>query len=145
MEATLAVPAAAVSNATSSTPKHRARTIGRIMSGVVNAFMLFDSVIKLAEIDEVREGFVQFGFAAEHAPLIGLIGLVAIVTYAFPRTAVLGAILLSGFLGGAIVSHLRVGSPLFSHTLFPIYVGVIAWGGLYLRDERVRALIPLRR
>ena len=73
-----------------------------------------------------------------------IVVLVCVILYVVPRTAVLGAILLTGYLGGAVATHLRVGDPLFSHTLSPVYFAVLLWGGLYLRDERLRALIPLR-
>ncbi|HVR17126.1 MAG TPA: DoxX family protein, partial [Candidatus Limnocylindrales bacterium] len=76
---------------------------------------------------------------------LGIVLLTCTVLYMIPRTAILGAILLTGYLGGAIATHVRVGSPLFSHTLFPVYVALLIWGGLYLRDDRLRALIPLRR
>ena len=76
---------------------------------------------------------------------IGILELVCLVVYVNPRTAILGAILLTGYLGGAVATNVRIGSPLFSHVLFPVYVGVLLWGGLFLREERLRALIPLRR
>ena len=76
---------------------------------------------------------------------LGILGLVCTALYAYPRTSVLGAILLTGYLGGAVATHLRVGSPVFSHMLFGIYLGIMLWGGLYLRDDRLRALIPYRR
>jgi hypothetical protein len=76
--------------------------------------------------------------------MLGVIGLVSTALYALPRTSVLGAILLTGYMGGAIATHLRIGSPLFSHTLFGVYLGVLLWGGLWLRDPRVRALLPFR-
>jgi hypothetical protein len=77
--------------------------------------------------------------------MLGILTLVSTVLYALPRTSVLGAILLTGYLGGAIATHLRIGSPLFTHILFGVYLGLMVWGGLYLRDERLRALLPLRR
>ena len=76
---------------------------------------------------------------------MGLLELGCLVIYLIPRTAVLGALLLTGFLGGAISTHLRIGDPFFSHTVFPVYVALMVWGGLYLRDETVRALLPLRK
>ncbi len=109
--------------------------------------MLFDSSIKLVPLDVVTQTSAQIGLptTASFARTLGLLGLVSVLFYAYPRTAVLGAILLTGYLGGAIATHLRIGSPLFSHTLFGVYLGLIAWGGLYLRDPRVRALIPFSR
>jgi hypothetical protein len=117
---------------------------GRVLSGLVIAFMLFDSIIKLMMIQPVIDSFRQMGFPENLAIEIGVIGLVCTVLYAIPRTAVLGAILLTGMLGGAIASHVRIGSPLFSHVLFGVYLGLFAWGGLFLREPRLRALIPLR-
>ena len=117
---------------------------GRVLSGLVIAFMLFDSIIKFTMIQPVTDTFRQMGIPESLAIEIGVIGLVCTVLYAIPRTAVLGAILLTGMLGGAIASHVRIGSPLFSHVLFGVYLGLFAWGGLFLREPRLRALIPLR-
>jgi hypothetical protein len=118
---------------------------GRSLSAVAVLFLLFDSVIKFTTMAAVVESFTQLGYPVRLAPVIGTIELVCIVVYVIPRTSVFGAILLTGYLGGAIATHVRVGNPLLSHVLFPIYVAALVWGGLYLRDERVRALIPLRR
>jgi hypothetical protein len=107
-------------------------------------FLLFDSIIKLIKIAPVVESFAQLGIPDHLAFGIGVLELVCVLLYVIPRTSVLGAILLTGYLGGAIVLHLRVGDPLFSHVLFPVYVGLLIWGGLYLREDRLRALIPLR-
>ena len=93
----------------------------------------------------VVEGTVQLGYPESVLLGLGIVLLTCTVLYMIPRTAILGAILLTGYLGGAIATHVRVGSPLFSHTLFPVYVALLIWGGLYLRDDRLRALIPLRR
>jgi hypothetical protein len=117
---------------------------GRVLSGLVIAFMLFDSVIKLVVIQPVIDTFRQMGIPESLSIELGVIGLVCTVLYAIPRTAVLGAILLTAMLGGAVASHLRIGSPLFSHVLFGVYLGLFAWGGLFLREPRLRALIPLR-
>jgi len=87
------------------------------------------------------DGTVQLGWQPHHLPIIGTIALVLLVLYAIPRTAPLGAILWTGYLGGAVATQLRVDNPLFSHVLFPIYVAAILWGGLYLRDDRVRRLL----
>lgn len=120
---------------------------GRILSGFVILFLLFDSVIKLVPLDVVTQTMAQLGYPASvnFARGIGVLTLVCIVLYAIPRTAVLGAILLTGLLGGAIATHLRVDSPIFTHILFGFYLGLMIWGGLFLRDTRVRALIPLQR
>ena len=120
---------------------------GRILSGVVIVFLLFDGIIKLIPIAPVIETLQQLGYSANVIPVargIGVLTLVIVVLYAIPRTAILGAILLTGLLGGAMATHLRVGSPLFTHLLFGLYLGLMAWGGLYLRDDRLRAMIPLR-
>lgn len=114
---------------------------GRIMSGVTVLFLLFDSITKLLRVEAVMKAAVQIGYPASTMAPIGLILLVCVVTYLIPRTAVLGAVLLTGYLGGAIATHVRVGDPLMSHILFPFYFAVLIWGGLYLRDRRVPALI----
>lgn len=118
--------------------------VGRVMSGLVIAFMLFDGVMKLVPLDVVVTTSEQMGIPGGLARPLGIIGLVCTLLYAFPRTSVLGAVLLTGYLGGAIASHVRLNDPLFTHTLFGLYLGLLSWGGLYLRDARLRALIPLR-
>ena len=117
---------------------------GRIMSGLPALFLLVDGVGKLVKPAPVVEGTVQLGYPESVLLGLGIVLLTCTVLYMIPRTAILGAILLTGYLGGAIATHVRVGSPLFSHTLFPVYIAVLIWGGLYVRDERLRALIPLR-
>jgi hypothetical protein len=112
----------------------------RILSGVVVLFLIFDSVTKLIAIKPVVEGMHQLGYPVPLAPVIGSILLICVVLYVIPRTAPLGAILLTGYLGGAVASQLRIGMPLFSYTLAPVYVAALAWAGLYLRDSRVRTL-----
>ncbi len=120
--------------------------IGWTMSGLMIAFLLMDATMKLLALPIVLETSAPLGFVgAEMARALGAVLLVATLLYALPPTAVLGAILVTGYLGGAIATHVRVGSPLFSHTLFGVCLGVILWGGLYFRDERLRQLIPLRR
>ena len=118
---------------------------GIILSALPVLFVLFDGAIHLMVIPPVVQAFTQLGYPVSTSRALGVIELVCIVLYLMPRTSVLGAILLTGYLGGAVATNLRVGSPLFSNTLFPVYVGILAWGGLFLRDERVRALIPVRR
>jgi hypothetical protein len=90
------------------------------------------------------EAFGKLGYPVGLAAGIGILLLVCVALYLVPRTSVLGAILLTGYLGGAVASHVRIGDPWFSHALFPVYVGLLVWGGLYLHDQRLRALIPLR-
>jgi hypothetical protein len=107
-------------------------------------FLLFDSIIKLLDMTVVQASMTQLGYPVNLDRMIGLIEFICLALYAIPRTSILGAILLTGLLGGAIATHVRVGDPLFSHVLFGVYLGLLAWGGLYLRDERLRTLIPLR-
>jgi hypothetical protein len=117
------------------------QTAGYVMSGLVIAFMVFDGGMKLVPFDIVIKSTAELGYP----PLPSLMrGLGVVALYAWPRTAVLGAILLTAYMGGTVATHLRVGNPLFSHMLFGVYLAVLAWGGLYLRDARVRALLPLR-
>ncbi|MER9856579.1 MULTISPECIES: DoxX family protein [unclassified Mesorhizobium] len=120
---------------------------GRVLSGVIVLFMIFDGVIKLPPLDVVTQTMVPLGWPADAnvARMLGVIGLISTALYALPRTAVLGAILLTAYMGGAIATNGRVDNPLFSHMLFGVYLGIILWGGLYLRDARVRALIPFSR
>jgi len=120
---------------------------GRALSAIVVLFMILDGVIKLPPLAIVTETMAQIGWPADvgTARLLGIIGLVSTALYALPRTSALGAILLTGYMGGAIATHIRIGNPLFSHTLFAVYLGIILWGGLYLRDPKVRALIPFNR
>lgn len=118
---------------------------GRILSGVSVLFLLFDSAIKLIQAAPVLEGMPRLGWPASLAVPLGTILLICVILYVIPRTSVLGAILLTGYLGGAVATHTRIGDPLFSHILSPVYMGIFIWGGLYFRDARVRALIPVRR
>jgi hypothetical protein len=117
---------------------------GRVLTGLIVVFLLFDGIIKLVMIQPVIDTFNQMGYPVKHAYLIGVIDVACAILLAIPRTAVLGAVLMTGLLGGAIATHVRIDSPLFSHTLFGVYMGLIAWAGLYLREPRVRALLPLR-
>ncbi|OXM85610.1 DoxX family protein [Paenibacillus rigui] len=112
----------------------------RIMSGLVTLFMLVDSVSKLFKPAAVVEGTVSLGYAEHHVIVIGILGLIATVLYAVPRTSALGAVLLTGYFGGVIATHVRMDAPLFTHILFPVYIAILAWGGIWLRDARVRLL-----
>lgn len=114
---------------------------GRVLSGLVVAFLVFDCAIKLLALGPAVEGTTQLGYPASMVLVIGLIELVCLIAYLVPRTSVLGAILLTGYLGGAVATHVRLLNPLFSHILFPFYVAALIWGGLYLRDRRVRAIL----
>jgi hypothetical protein len=117
----------------------------RIMSGIVILFMLFDSIFKLIKPVPVVEGTLELGYAEHHIIVMGILGLLSIVLYAIPRTSVLGVVLLTGYFGGVIATHLRLDNPLFSHILFPVYLAVLAWGGLWLRNATLRTLFPLRQ
>lgn len=118
--------------------------IGRLLMGVAALFLIFDGVSKVLKVDAVTTAMAQLGYPENLSRGLGVLLLICVALYLIPRTAVLGAVLLTGFLGGAIATNLRVGNPLFSHVLFPVYVALMIWGALYLRDARVRALIPAR-
>jgi hypothetical protein len=117
---------------------------GRIISGVAVAFLLFDGVTKLMKVTQVLEATAQLGYPERSIPVMGILLLVCTAVFVIPRTAVLGAILLTGYLGGATAAQVRVSHPLFE-TTFPIIFGVLIWAGTVLREDRLRALIPLRR
>jgi len=114
---------------------------GRIMAGLVIAFMLMDSIFKLIPNEMVTASTVELGFQTHHIPVLGILGLTSIVLFTLPRTSILGAILLTGYFGGAIATHVRLDNPLFTHILFPVYLGLLVWGSLYLRNEKLRKLI----
>ena len=118
---------------------------GRVLSGLLVLFLLFDGAIKLPPLEIVTQTSLQLGIPTHLARTLGVLTLAGALLYAIPRTSVLGAILLTGYFGGAIYVHVRADSPLFSNTLFGVYLGIIMWGALWLRDPAVRALIPLRR
>ena len=118
---------------------------GRVLSVIAVLFLLFDTIIHAMRPPAVIQGFAQLGFPLSIAIPLSTIEFIAIVLYVIPRTSVLGAILLTGYLGGAVAAQVRIGAPLFSTVLAPIYVALFLWGGLYLRDDRVRAVVPLRR
>lgn len=122
-------------------PSAASRRTGLVLTGLAVLFLAFDAAIKLFPNEAALTGTTDLGYQPHHLPIIGGIALVCLVLYVIPRTAPLGAILWTGYFGGAIATHLRVDNPLFTHTLFPIYVAALIWGGLYLRDPRVRALL----
>ena len=117
---------------------------GRALSGIAALFLGFDAVFKLTSAEAAASASAQLGWSASAILQLGVIELVCLVIYLVPRTAIVGAVLWTGYLGGAVATHLRVGDPLLSHTLFPLYVAALLWGGLWLRDARLRALLPLR-
>jgi len=117
---------------------------GWILSALAVLFLTFDSLGKLLELAPVVAGTARLGYPTSIVFSLGAILFLCVVAYAIPSTSVLGAVLLTGYLGGAIASQARVGNPLLSHTLFPVYVAALVWGGLFLRDSRLRALLPWR-
>lgn len=133
--------APSTSSTVSDGVSRRSLIAGRIISGLTVAFLAFDGIIKVVRIAPVVETFGQMGVPVELARGIGILQLACLALFLVRRTAVLGAVLITGFLGAAVMLHLRVGDPWGSHTLFPIYVGAFLWLGLYLRDTRVRALV----
>jgi hypothetical protein len=136
----------AATTLTSAAPATGAvRWTGRVLSALVVLFLLFDGLIKVARLPVVEETMAQLGYPAGLGFGLGVLTLAIALLYALPRTALLGAILLTGLLGGAMATHLRAVCPLFSHLLFGLYIGLMAWGGLYLRDEKLRAWLPIRR
>ena len=115
------------------------------LTGFFVLFMAFDITIKLARMQAVNVAMTQLGYPLGLGFLIGALELIFVILYLVPRTAVLGAVLLTGIFGGAIASHLRIGSPVFTHDLFGVYLGLFMWGGLWPRDEKLRAVFPWRR
>jgi hypothetical protein len=117
---------------------------GRALSAIAVLFLIFDGIIKLVPIQPVTDSLRELGYPTSDsfARFLGIVTLVSTALYAWPRTAVLGAVLLTGLMGGAIATHLRLDHALLTHTLFGVYLGLFLWGGLWLRDERVRRLIP---
>jgi hypothetical protein len=124
-----------------ATPTASARRAGVALSSIAVAFLLFDSVAKVIKAAIVVEATAQLGYPEASIQPIGLVLLACVVLYVLPRTAILGAVLLTGYMGGAIATHVRVGSPLLTHVLFPVYVCALVWIGLLLRDRRLRQLL----
>jgi hypothetical protein len=130
-------------NTQTVSPSNKKLWAGRIISGLAVAFLLFDGGAKLMRVAPVLEACARLGVSQNLVVGIGAILLACVVVYAIPRTAVLGAILLTGYLGGAVFTQLRAGGPLFD-TLFPIIFGMLIWAGIFLRDNRLSTLVPLR-
>jgi len=126
------------------TQSRRAFWAGCVLSGLAALFLAFDAALKVLQLQPAVEGTAQLGYPPSAVLGIGLVQVVCLVVYLVPRSSVLGAILWTGYLGGAVATHVRVGSPLLSHTLAPVYVAALVWGGLWLREARLRALVPLR-
>lgn len=134
-------------SANSQPISNAARLTGRVLSGLVIVFLLFDGAIKLVPRPVVTDTMDRMGYGSSEtlARSLGIISIVCTLLYSVPPTSILGAILLTGYLGGAVASHVRIGSPLFTHVLFGVYLGLMVWGGLWLRDRTLRDLLPLRR
>jgi len=131
--------------ATERRPLSKGLWAGRIVSALVVLMLLADSVAKIVKVAPVLKAQAELGFPYYLTVGIGFVLLICTCVYAIPRTSILGAILLTGFLGGAVAVKLRIGDSLFGQILFPVYIGVMVWGGLFLREHRLRALIPLLR
>jgi hypothetical protein len=131
----------------STIPSRRAESnrllwTGRILSGIAVAFLIFDSAGKLLQVQPVIEGTIQLGYPEDVVFGLGVTLLSCVLAYVIPQTSLLGAVLLTGYLGGAVATHVRVGNPLLSHVLFPTYVAALLWGGLVLRDATLRSFTP---
>ena len=124
---------------TARTPK--SVIVGRVITGIAVVLMTMDAGIKLAQVKEAIDGTVQLGYPVSMVFPLGLLQLLCLVLYVIPRTAPLGATLLTAYLGGAVATHVRLGNPVFTHMLSPVYMAILLWGGLYLRDARVRAAL----
>ena len=122
------------------------RRTGLVLTCLVALFLIMDIAMKLLVLPQVTQTMADLGWPTDSTTVrgLGVIQLTCLALYLWPRTSVLGAVLLTGYLGGAVATHVRIGSPLFSHILFGVYVGVIAWGGLWCRSSRLRAIMPLQ-
>jgi hypothetical protein len=141
---TIQMPVVHAANGAAGQSKKAVRT-GQILSGIAVLFLTFDAATKVLALPVAVEATRQLGYPANTVVGIGILQLICLALYLFPRTAVVGAILWTGYLGGAVATHVRVGSPLFSHTLFPIYVAALLWAGVWLRDARVAAMLNPRK
>ena len=126
----------------SAIPRGHTRA-GFVCGGLAALFLLLDAAAKVLSAQPAVDGTVALGWPAGLVVVLGVLELACVVAYVGPRTAVLGAILLTGYLGGAVATHVRMSNPLASHVLFPVYIALLVWGGLVLRDARLRALVPL--
>lgn len=126
-------------------PAPLATYVGRACTALAVVFLAFDAVLKVLRLAPAVQGTVDLGYPAESVIWIGAIEMACLALYLVPRTSVLGALLLTGYLGGAVATHVRISSPLLTHVLFPVYVALLLWAGLYQREERLRRLVPLRR
>jgi hypothetical protein len=134
---------AMASNAQAAPASNKMVWTGRIVSTLVVVFLIFDGLMKVIKEHHVVDASTKLGYPTDTIVGIGSILLVCVLAYMYPRTSITGAILLTGYLGGAVATHLRVHDPVFD-TVFPIIFGILVWAGLYMRDTRLHALIPLR-
>ena len=123
----------------------RASRAGMAMMILALLFLAFDAALKLFVAPEAVAGTAELGWPTDVLRGLGVLELALLILYLIPRTSVFGAVLWTGYLGGAVATHVRIGNPWPSHILFPVYIALLLWGGLWLRDRRVRALLPLRR
>lgn len=142
---TPASPSPANSNSSAAQPPRKRLWAGRVLTGVPLLFLAFDGIVKFLNVPGVVEASEKIGYHRSTLPLLGAVELLAVLLVSFRRTAPFGAVLVSAYLGGAVATHVRLGDPLFSHTLAPIYFAALIWAGLCLRDERVLRLSPFRR
>jgi hypothetical protein len=136
---------AASSHSVPATGAQKARRAGYVLSGLAVLFLLFDAAMKVLQVPMALQGTIQLGYPTSVVLPLGIVQLICLAVYLFPRTSVLGAVLWTGYLGGAIATHVRVGDPLFSHVLFPVYVAALLWGGLWLREPHLREVLPVRK
>jgi hypothetical protein len=125
-------------------PASRAIWTGRILTGIGVLFLAFDLSLKLLQVPMALQGTTELGYATSIVLPLGIVELICLIAYLVPQTSVLGAILWTGYLGGAIATHVRLQNPLFTHELFPIYIAVLLWLGLWLREPRLRTVLPLK-
>jgi hypothetical protein len=114
---------------------------GRVLSGIATAFLAFDAIVKISQSPVAMEGTAKLGYPTSAVLVLGILQAICLALYLVPRTSIIGAVLWTGYLGGAVSAHVRIEDPLFSHVLAPVYVAVLLWGGLYLRNPRLRALL----
>jgi hypothetical protein len=122
-------------------PSRAAIWTGRVLSTIISLLLGLDAAMKLLQVAPVLAGTAELGYAVRSVFPIGVVLALCVVAYVIPRTSLLGAVLLTGYLGGAVATHVRVGHPLLTHTLFPLYVAAVIWGSLVLRDARLRAFL----
>jgi hypothetical protein len=118
---------------------------GRILSSIAVIFLIFDGTIHLLKPGPVIESFNHLGYSPDLSVTLGIIELLCLAFYLIPRTSILGAVLLTGYLGGAVASQLRIGEPIFGYVLFPVYIGILLWGGIFLRDKKLQTIFPIRK